>query len=98
MVITEKQLRKILSKEVVKEQTPSSTPETSSSDATTSTPSGDAGSTSTGGESSSSASSYPSVEKWESGATRGPANQVAVTKWSDIVGGSIKRGKANPLT
>ena len=82
----------------MKEQTPSSTPETSPSDASTSTPTGGAGSTSTGGGSSSSAGSYPSVEKWESGATRGPANQVAVTKWSDIVGGSIKRGKANPLT
>lgn len=36
--------------------------------------------------------------KWESGVTRGPANQIGVTKWSDIVGATIKRGKANPLT
>lgn len=40
---------------------------------------------------------YPEVGKWESGVTRGPANQVGVTKWSDIVGATLKRGKANPL-
>lgn len=40
---------------------------------------------------------YPEVGKWESGVTRGPANQVGVTKWSDIVGSLLKRGKANPL-
>jgi hypothetical protein len=102
IAITEKQLRNILSKQLMKEQTPSTAPETTSApEASTPTPdasssSSSGGSTSSG--SSNSASSYPSVEKWESGATRGPANQVAVTKWSDIVGGSIKRGKANPLT
>jgi hypothetical protein len=36
-------------------------------------------------------------KKWESGVTRGPANQIAVTKWSETVGQSISRGKANPL-
>lgn len=36
--------------------------------------------------------------KWETGITRGPANQIGVTKWSDIVGASLKRGHANPLT
>ena len=40
---------------------------------------------------------YPEVGKWESGVTRGPANQITVTKWSDIVGSVLKRGKANPL-
>jgi hypothetical protein len=40
---------------------------------------------------------YPEVGKWETGITRGPANQVGVTKWSDIVGANLKRGKANPL-
>ena len=40
---------------------------------------------------------YPEVGKWESGLTRGPANQIGVTKWADIVGANIKRGKANPL-
>jgi hypothetical protein len=42
-------------------------------------------------------SGYPEVGKWESGVTRGPANQISVTKWSDIVGSVLKRGKANPL-
>lgn len=42
-------------------------------------------------------SGYPSVGKWESGVTRGPANQVGVTKWSDVVGANLKRGKANQL-
>lgn len=40
---------------------------------------------------------YPQVGKWESGATRGPANQLGVTKWSDIVGSKVSRGKANQL-
>jgi hypothetical protein len=33
---------------------------------------------------------YPQVTKWESGVTRGPANQIAVTKWKDVVGQSLK--------
>jgi hypothetical protein len=40
---------------------------------------------------------YPQVGKWESGITRGPANQVGVTKWADVVGSKLTRGKANPL-
>ena len=40
---------------------------------------------------------YPEVGKWESGVTRGPANQIGVTKWSDIVGSTLVRGKANKL-
>lgn len=50
------------------------------------------GEASTGG-----ALGYPAVGKWESGVTRGPANQIGLTKWSDIVGSVLKRGKANPL-
>jgi hypothetical protein len=42
-------------------------------------------------------SGYPQVSKWESGIERGPANQVNVTKWSDVVGSKLNRGKANPL-
>lgn len=38
---------------------------------------------------------YPTVTKWESGVTRGLANQVALTKWRDIY--KITRGKANTL-
>lgn len=35
------------------------------------------------------------ASKWESGASRGPANQIGVTKWADSY--KISRGKANPL-
>ena len=38
---------------------------------------------------------YPTVTKWETGLTRGPANQIGLTKWSEIV--KINRGKANTL-
>lgn len=38
---------------------------------------------------------YPTVTKWETGLTRGPANQIGLTKWKDIV--AIKRGKGNTL-
>jgi hypothetical protein len=40
---------------------------------------------------------YPEVSKWESGVSRGPANQIGVTKWADVVGSSLKRDKANQL-
>lgn len=40
---------------------------------------------------------YPSVGKWDSGVTRGPGNQVGVTKWADVVGSKLTRGKGNPL-
>jgi hypothetical protein len=40
---------------------------------------------------------YPEVGKWESGVTRGPANQVGITKWADVVGSKLNRGKANQL-
>ena len=40
---------------------------------------------------------YPEVGKWESGVTRGPGNQITVSKWSDVVGSVLKRGKGNPL-
>jgi hypothetical protein len=40
---------------------------------------------------------YPEVGKWESGVTRGPSNQVGITKWSDVVGSTLKRDKANQL-
>jgi len=38
---------------------------------------------------------YPTVTKWESGVTRGPSNQIGLTKWRDVV--KINRGKANTL-
>lgn len=40
---------------------------------------------------------YPQVGKWESGVTRGPGNQIGITKWADVVGSKLNRGKANPL-
>tara|TARA_R100001591_G_scaffold87837_1_gene93928 strand:- start:136 stop:399 length:264 start_codon:yes stop_codon:yes gene_type:complete len=36
-----------------------------------------------------------SMGVWDSGLTRGPANQVGVTKWSDSY--QPTRGKGNPL-
>jgi hypothetical protein len=34
---------------------------------------------------------------WESGINRGPANQIAVTRWKDVEGTQPTRGKANTL-
>jgi hypothetical protein len=36
------------------------------------------------------------ASKWESGVTRGPGNQIGVTKWADSY--KITRGRANPLS
>ena len=36
---------------------------------------------------------YPTVTKWETGLTRGKANQIGNTKWES----GITRGKANPV-
>ena len=57
----------------------------------------DAAATSTGGSTGGGGGKppYPTVTKWESGVTRGPANQIGLTKWADIV--KINRGKANTL-
>lgn len=49
------------------------------------------GETSSGGDK----PEYPTVTKWETGVSRGPANQIGLTKWSDIV--KINRGKGNTL-
>jgi len=43
----------------------------------------------------STAPSSPAMNKWETGLTRGPANQLSVTKWSDSY--QPQRGKGNPL-
>ena len=40
---------------------------------------------------------YPEVGKWESGVTRGAGNQIGNTKWSDVVGSQLTRGKGNKL-
>ena len=80
--LTQKQLQLIV-KESKKEVKEQETPAAPPSAGTSSTQSGGQG--------------YPQVNKWESGVTRGAGNQVGVTKWSDVVGNSLKRGKANPL-
>ena len=72
-------------------------------DAPTSEPSiSTAGTTSAPSSSPTSTSSkpdgYPEVGHWETGIVRGPANQIDdKTKWADIVGSTLKRGKANQL-
>ena len=50
---------------------------------------------SSGGGGGGGGAAYPTVTKWESGVTRGPANQIGLTKWSEIV--KLNRGKANTL-
>jgi len=60
--------------------------ETSSSDSSSTTTSTDAGGGGGGG-------SYPSVTKWETGLTRGPANQITITIWSS----DVSRGPANTI-
>lgn len=49
------------------------------------------------GTSDSGAGTTAGSRKWETGIERGPANQIGVTKWSEIVGSKISRGKANQL-
>jgi hypothetical protein len=85
LLINERQLKTILSREVSeKEMEEQENPSDAQPETGTS-------STQSGGQ------GYPAVGKWESGVTRGPSNQVGVTKWSDIVGSVLKRGKSNPL-
>lgn len=48
---------------------------------------------SSGGDSGGEAPIYPTVTKWESGVTRGKANQIGLTKWES----GVTRGKANTL-
>ena len=63
-----------------------------SSGADSATPSA-ASSPQSGGAQSSKAG-YPAVHKWESGITRGPANPIGITKWSDVVGSKLTRTHA----
>jgi len=85
IMVSEEQFQKIINNltdnQEVMEQGETSSPQ----------PTAGTSSTQSGGQ------GYPSVGKWETGVTRGPANQIGVTKWSDIVGVNLKRGKANPL-
>lgn len=90
ILINEKQLKLILSKEHEIDEQDAATAPVAGTDPESAKPT--AGTSSTGSK-----QGYPDVNKWESGATRGPANQIGVTKWSDIVGSSLKRDKANQL-
>jgi len=83
LIINEKQLKLILSKEIELGEQDAETVSSEPTAGTSSTQSGGQG--------------YPSVGKWESGVTRGAGNQIGITKWSDVVGSTIKRGKGNPL-
>jgi hypothetical protein len=84
LVISEKQLQLLLSKQ-------NNNQEIEEQDAADAEPSAGTSSNQSGGE------GYPEVGKWESGIERGPANQVGVTKWSDVVGSKLQRGKSNPI-
>lgn len=96
LLITERQLKLLLSKEITEQ--PSEAPETPTGPDTTTGPAPDSTAPESGtSDTQSGGSGYPNVDKWESGATRGPGNQISVTKWSDVVGSSLTRGKANPL-
>lgn len=109
MMITEKQLARILDKdqEIDEQEKTTTTTEptiptstSSSSSSSTAAPSAGAASTSDIGTSPGAADypPYPEVGHWESGVTRGPANQIDTrAKWSDVVGSKVSRGKANPL-
>lgn len=85
LVISEKQLKLIISQHSENQEfTEQSEPADAAPTAGTSSSGDKAG--------------YPEVGKWESGVGReGPANQIGVTKWSDVVGSKLNRGKANQL-
>ncbi len=104
LIITEKQLSKIIGKKKQVDETD----DTTSSSSTTSSPSSASG---TDGSSSTTSSDtngtspgaadyppYPETGKWTSGVKRGAANQIDdKSNWHDVVGSTISRGKANPL-
>ena len=79
---------------MVEDEEPAAEPAAASTPSEPSTPSSSSSSSSSSGGAEG-GKGYPSVTKWESGATRGPANQIGLTKWADIV--KINRGKANTL-
>jgi hypothetical protein len=86
VMINEKQLKHIVSKRVENQDIKED--EVNPADAQ---PAAGTSNTQSGGQ------GYPETGKWESGVTRGPANQVGVTKWADIVGSTLKRDKSNQL-
>jgi hypothetical protein len=80
--LTKKQLQELIYKEIDEQ----------ASDPAAAQPEAGTSDTQAGGQ------GYPEVGKWESGVGReGPAIQIGVTKWADVVGAKLTRGKANPL-
>ena len=79
--LTEKQYKDVISKILEQSESEPVSPE----------PEAGTSSAQTGGK------GYPEVGKWESGVTRGPGNQVGITKWSDVVGSKLTRSKGNQL-
>lgn len=98
MMITEKQLARILKKDQeIDEEDKATEPSISTS---TAAPSTSAAAASDIGTSPGAADypPYPEVGHWESGVTRGPANQIDTkSNWSTVVGSKLTRGHANPL-
>jgi hypothetical protein len=79
--LTEKQYKDIISKILEQSESEPVSPEPEAGTSTAQT----------GGK------GYPEVGKWESGVTRGPGNQIGITKWSDVVGSKLTRSKGNQL-
>ena len=82
LVITEKQLRDIVRRRFPNQEI------SEEGDAAAAAP--EAGTSSDG-------NTKTGMSRWESGVTRGPANQVGVTKWAEVVGSKLTRGHANQL-
>lgn len=104
MMVTEKQLSIILQHDQEIEEVSSLTSPSTSNQTTGSASSSPMSSSSTSSDETGTSMSaadyppYPEVGHWESGVTRGPANQIDPrSNWSDVVGSKISRGKANPL-
>lgn len=106
MLVTEKQLASLLGKnkeidEADSMGSPSTTNQSTSIDSAPASSTISASSSGDGSGSSPSAADYPpypEVGHWESGVARGAANQISPTsKWSEVVGSTLTRGKANPL-
>jgi hypothetical protein len=85
LIISEKQLKLILSKNTdLSEADAAPSPSTSTS------------SSSSGGSTGGGGTGYPTVGKWESGVTRGVGNQIDdEVKWADVL--KLTRSKGNPL-
>lgn len=87
--LTEKQFSKLIKHSIKKKL--EVTEDDAGSDPSAAQPTAGTSSQQSGGQ------GYPEVGKWESGVERSAGNQIGVTKWSDIVGSKLTRGKGNQL-